>query len=165
MLRFIEVGHIQKPHGLKGEVRAAFYYSFTKKKLNSIFIGASNPLPCFIEHIQMAGKGNFLLKIQDCNDRTQAEEICGEKIHVRTDDFEKYFEPSEAAGLIGYKVFAEGRLLGTIEDVFRLPQQFLAQVFAGGKEILIPLNEETIVNADRRRKILTLQLPDGLLDV
>ena len=34
-----------------------------------------------------------------------------------------------------------------------------------GKEILIPIIDEFIVSVDRESKILTVQTPDGLLDL
>jgi len=165
-LSFIEVGYTQKPHGLKGEVKAVFYYSFLpEKELKNIFLGNVSPLPYFIEHLHLTGKKNFLLKVKDCNDRDHAEQISGKKIHVTSTDFEAYFEPDDASALIGYKVFTGGKILGHIEDVFQLPQQFLAQVFIEEKEVLIPLNEKTIVKVDPKKKTLVLRLPDGLLDI
>ncbi len=166
VIRLIQVGHAQKPHGLKGEVKAVFYHSLLpKKKLKTIFIGDENPLPSFVEQLRPLGKNLFILKTQDCNDRTQAEELSGNKIHVSKDEFEKYFETEDASGLIGYKAVADGKTLGIIEDVFKLPQQHLAQVMVDGKEVLIPLNEETVVKVDKKKKIVSLDLPEGLLDI
>jgi 16S rRNA processing protein RimM len=34
-----------------------------------------------------------------------------------------------------------------------------------GKEVLIPINDETILKVDRENKIMQVCLPDGLLDV
>ena len=91
------------------------------------------------------------------------------KIFIPEEQFEKYFVDEDTIpfnSLIGYHaVDADGKALGKIEDVFELPAHTLAQVFIDGKEALLPLNEETIVKIDRRKKTISLQLPEGLLDI
>ena len=51
-----------------------------------------------------------------------------------------------------------------MEDIFETPQQLLAQVTYQEKEILIPLNEDFIIKIDNKKKSISLQLPDGLID-
>ena len=128
-------------------------------------MGNDTPLPFFVVELRPIGKKLCILKTADCNDRTGAENLSGKKIHVVEDDFEKYFEPDVASLIIGWKAIADGIELGTIDDVFILPQQRLAQVIYEGKEVLIPLNDETIEKADQNKKTLFLKLPDGLLDI
>ncbi|MNT82127.1 16S rRNA-processing protein RimM [compost metagenome] len=55
--------------------------------------------------------------------------------------------------------------LGEILEVNEYPQQFVATVLYQETEILFPLNEDFIVEIDDEEKILTLDLPEGLLDV
>lgn len=163
--RLVVVGYIHKPHALKGEVKAVFNYPLSQKKLKTLYIGDDRPLPFAVEQLQPVGRNLYILKAGDCDDRSHAEEIAGMKIHVSENDFEKYFESDDASSLIGWKAVADGKTLGIIEDVFALPQQHLAQVMVDGREVLIPLNKETIIRADKKKKALFLNLPDGLLDI
>ena len=55
--------------------------------------------------------------------------------------------------------------MGLIEDVREYPQQFLASIQYQEKEVLIPLNEAFIVEIDKTKKLLILDLPDGLLEL
>jgi len=55
--------------------------------------------------------------------------------------------------------------LGEIIEVNEYPQQFIATVLYKGTEILFPLNEDFIIEIDDEEKILTLGLPEGLLDI
>lgn len=55
--------------------------------------------------------------------------------------------------------------LGEIIEVNEYPQQFVATVNYQNKEILFPLNEDFIVEIDDEENILTLDLPEGLLDI
>lgn len=156
---------MQKPHALRGEVKAVFNYQFSQKKIKTIYIGDDRPLPSAVENLQPIGLNRYILKTAACNDRTQAEQIAGMKIQVPEDDFDNYFEADFAADLIGWKAVADGKTLGIIGDVYAVPQQHLAQVIVNGKEVLIPLNKETIIKAERAKKTLFLKLPDGLLDI
>ncbi len=150
---------------MKGEVKAVFNYPFSKKKIKTLFIGDDHPLPFSVGHLQQIRQNHYILKTEDCNDCNQAAQIAGMKIHVPEDDFEKYFEADLVADLIGWKAVADGKTLGSIEDVYVLPQQHVAQVMVNGREVLIPLNDETIIKAEKAKKTLFLKLPDGLLDI
>ncbi|WP_335321669.1 ribosome maturation factor RimM [Pedobacter terrae] len=55
--------------------------------------------------------------------------------------------------------------LGEILEVNEYPQQFVATVIYKETEVLFPLNEDFILEIDDEEKILTLDLPEGLLDV
>ena len=50
-------------------------------------------------------------------------------------------------------------------EVNEYPQQFVATVMYKETEILFPLNEDFIVEFDEDEKTLTLDLPEGLLDI
>lgn len=156
---------MQKPHALKGEVKAVFQFQFTGKKIKTLYIGDESPLPYPVEHLQPIGNNLFILKTEDCNNRNQSEELTGKKIYVAEADFAQCFEADDASWLIGWRAVADGKMLGMIDDVFALPQQYLAQVMVDGKEVLIPLNDKTMVKTDKAKKTLFLKLPDGLLDI
>ena len=156
---------MQKPHALKGEVKAVFQYQFREEEqVKTLYFGESSPLPFAIEQIYPIGNHLFILKTADSNDRNSAEALAGNKIHIPEVEFEKYFEKDEIAELIGYEAVAEGKTLGNIEDIFNLPHQHLAQVTIEGKEVLIPLNERTIENIDKKKKKIFLNLPEGLIE-
>lgn len=171
--RFIQIGYTLKPHGLKGEVSAVFDYAqYPEKiaKLRKLFLGnGDNPLPYLVEKIYPSGKKNFYLTIQGIDTREKAAEISGCKIFLPVELFEKTFLEKDTispAMLIGFTARDEKKNnIGTIEDIFEMPQQMLAQVFVNGKEALLPLNDSTLVKIDKRKKTVTLNLPEGLLDI
>ena len=55
--------------------------------------------------------------------------------------------------------------LGQVADILSAANQKLAQVNYDDSELLIPLNDETIVKIDHDGKKLYTNLPDGLLDI
>jgi 16S rRNA processing protein RimM len=55
--------------------------------------------------------------------------------------------------------------LAFFEKIIDLPQQTIGQIKNGDKEILVPMIPEFIERIDREKKILFLNLPDGLVDL
>ena len=55
--------------------------------------------------------------------------------------------------------------IGVIEYINDQTSQHLFVVNKNGKEILIPINDDFILNLDRTNKIINLKLPDGLLKI
>ena len=43
--------------------------------------------------------------------------------------------------------------------------EMLAKVTIRGKEVLLPLNEQSLVKVDKKKQTVYLQLPEGLLDI
>ena len=55
--------------------------------------------------------------------------------------------------------------LGKIEEIIEYPQQEMAAISIKEKEVLIPLNEQLIINIDDGTKTISMDLPDGLLNL
>lgn len=45
------------------------------------------------------------------------------------------------------------------------PQQLMAVILVGSREILIPLNDHLITSIDKTQKIIRMEMPDGLLEL
>ena len=68
--------------------------------------------------------------------------------------------------IIGFQVIdTKYGEVGSIVSVNDRTAQALFEIINQGKEILIPIIDEFIVSIDRESKILTVQTPDGLLDL
>jgi 16S rRNA processing protein RimM len=55
--------------------------------------------------------------------------------------------------------------IGVIDDILELPHQSLFQIRHGEKEILIPIVDEIIQKVDRRKKLLLIEAPAGLIEI
>ena len=68
---------------------------------------------------------------------------------------------------IGYTIYDDENevVLGTITEMIEQPHQLLAKIFIDNKEVLIPLNEATLLEINRKKKEVVVDLPEGLLDV
>lgn len=67
--------------------------------------------------------------------------------------------------MIGYMMIDGTKELAVIQEVIEQPLQILCRLEIEGKEVLIPLHEETIRSVNHKKKQVVVELPDGLLEV
>ena len=164
-----KLGKINKAHGLKGDLKATFEAEFpiNFSKLESVFISINNKLiPFFIEKISIQGK-KAILSIEDINDLKAAEKFYDKELFLplsllpEKDD--KVFLYSD---LIGFTVSDKTLgMLGKITDVYALPGQDVLAMDYKNKEILIPASEELITKLEKSKKIVHIEIPEGLLEI
>ncbi len=164
-MELVKIGKILKTHGFKGHVRIAFdayYQTDFEQTIKALFI---DKLPYFIMVKDINSPGNAIVLLEEIDTKEKAQKICGKEIYVREEELEEIFDEERYDELIGY-ILIDKKLgkLGKMEDIFETPQQLLAQVTYQEKEILIPLNEDFIIKIDTKKKSISLQLPDGLID-
>jgi 16S rRNA processing protein RimM len=66
---------------------------------------------------------------------------------------------------MGYRVEEKGKSLGVIQEIIEQPHQLLVTILYQGQEAYIPLHEESLKGVDHVKKIVSVELPDGLLDL
>ena len=68
--------------------------------------------------------------------------------------------------IIGFTVNTESEEIGQITAVLEQGPQALFQVETTDKKIhLIPIHDDFILEVDRKRNLIQVQLPEGLLDL
>jgi 16S rRNA processing protein RimM len=164
-----KLGKINKAHGLKGDLKATFEAEFpiNFSKLESVFVNLNNKLiPFFIEKISVQGK-KAILTIEDVKSLKAAEPLYDKELYLpltllpeKDDSIFLYSD------LIGYTVSDKTLgMLGKITDVYSLPGQEVLAMDYKEKEILIPASEELITKLEKKKKIVHIEIPDGLLEI
>lgn len=176
----IPVGYIGQPKSLKGDVKAyfeAFLFDNLQEledKLAYLLVQTKEGcLPYFVEHIQPVSEndGQVIIKFEDINSREAALALQNKALYMEVgklpDDFLPEQDEFEWEFIIGFTLTnaATGQTLGTVEDVFALPEHELAQVFYQNREILIPLHDDLVEDIDEEQKTISIHLPEGLLEV
>ena len=78
-------------------------------------------------------------------------------------DFKKFAAKSAPASLLGYTIINNNEPLGEILELIEQPHQLLCRLEIKGKEVLIPLHEETLQKINHNKKEVLVELPDGLV--
>lgn len=168
---YILIGQTKKAHGAQGElkveIKGSFLEDFFEAKV--IFVKVQGkPVPYFIEGIRDAG--DLLLKLEDVDSPAQAKELSAKEIFLRASEVREALD--EEASEVSFAECAGYTLedvnhgsIGLIQEVLEYPQQELALLNYGGKDILIPLHPYLVVSLDKELKKLVLHLPEGLLEL
>jgi 16S rRNA processing protein RimM len=164
-----QLGMVLKPHGLKGELYISLDTDYPEdyQEMESVFMLQNGKLvPFFIEHIQLKNK-EALVKFEDVEDKETALSFRGNTLHLPLTELPEltgnqfYFHEIE-----GFQIEDKNNgMLGTVKEVFEAGHQDLIGMEFNGKEVLIPINDEVILNVDRGNKLLKVSLPEGLLEL
>ncbi|RWU05448.1 ribosome maturation factor RimM [Pedobacter chitinilyticus] len=163
------IGYITKTKGLKGELQLYFEFEdYQDLDLDVIFLELNGKMvPFFVASHKLYENSTGLFYFDDVDHVDKAQPLVKKKAYLplskkpEREDDEFYY--TDLKGFIAVdETLGE---LGEIIEVNEYPQQFVATVNYQNKEILFPLNEDFIVEIDDEENILTLDLPEGLLDI
>lgn len=175
MASYQSIGFTKKTYGVKGELKLNVEDKYLEdlSQAEVLFLNLSGrKIPHFVEYINF--ENPFFIKFEDYDSKEAAIELTGVEIFMRESDLlaeeEKVFEIPDN-GLfyekyIGYQIKDQtAGVLGAIEEIVAYPQQEMAALTINEKEVLIPLNEQLIVEVKEEEKMIEMDLPEGLLEL
>ncbi|MDR3118949.1 MAG: ribosome maturation factor RimM [Mediterranea sp.] len=160
------IGLFNKPHGIHGELSFTFTDDIFDRAdcdhlvclLDGIFI------PFFIEEYHIRSGSTALVKLEGIDTSERARMFTNIEVYFPV----KYAEakPGEQTWsfFVGFTMRdVHAGSLGEIIDVDDTTINVLFVVKFGKEELLVPAREEFIVEIDRMHKVITMDLPEGLL--
>lgn len=168
---YVPVGGVAKPHGIRGEICIKSYADSPSlfDRVPALYLqrGNGTPRPYAVrswrEH-----KEYVLLVLEGVTDRDMAEALRGQTVLVSQDDLP---EPDEGEfyifDLLDCRVVLEdGAEIGVLEGFYENAEQD-TWVIKGvdGKEILLPAVPEFVLDVDLDAEVITIDPPEGLLDI
>jgi len=169
MTEYFKVGKLVATFGLKGEL--VLKHNLGKKTslkgLAAVFIEERKEsfIPWFVESTKIKTDEEIYLKLEGLNSREQAFKLTQKEVWLPEADFKKFSSKSSPINLLGFEIIEEEKPLGKILEVIEQPHQLLCRIEINGKEVLIPLHEETIIKLDKRKQQVIVELPPGLLEI
>ena len=164
-----KIGLISKPHGLKGEVTILLDSQLTSDfdSLDTVFIlQAGNLVPYFISSASVKGTKAYV-KFEEIDTVEAAGKIAKCELYLP-----KTTRPKAGRGefyndeIIGFTVDdAEAGVLGSVTEVIQNNLQRLLCVRHQEKEILIPVEGPFIKSVNKSRKKISVELPEGFLEL
>ncbi|MET0393961.1 MAG: ribosome maturation factor RimM [Chitinophagaceae bacterium] len=166
---YFKIGKLVAVHGLKGELllKHTLGKKTSLKGLSALFVEErkNSFLPWFIGSAKIKDADEIYLQLEGIETREAAARLAQKEVWLPEADFKKFTTKTAPAGLLGYTVVNEGETLGEILEVIEQPHQLLCRLEIKGKEVLIPLHEQTLQKADHKKRQVIVQLPEGLLDI
>jgi 16S rRNA processing protein RimM len=172
-MEFIKIGKVRCAHGIKGELKISVEEKFIDSLWESeaIFLEMrGNKTPYFVEELREGAA--IMIKLENVDTRTASEQVGQPDIYLRREDIDLTdAEIDEDASLeyehlLGYTLHeTDLGEVGIIKLIEAYPQQEMATVSLGDKTVLIPLLPVWIVEINPEQKTVTMNLPDGILDL
>jgi len=118
------------------------------------------PVPYFFHSFQRRGNTRAVVRITGVNSLEDEEELVGRSIYADWDyeSDDESFEGWTLANELGVSV-------GEIDSYEDIPGNLCINVNTPRGLVLVPLHEELIISADPDSRVLTMRLPDGILDL
>ena len=162
-----EIGYISKTHGLKGHVilRLNELVRIDEEAIKSIFLELNgSQVPYFIEECRPNNAG-YILKLETIGAVETSKKLIGKKAFALTDFI---LEEEESLNeFISYTVI-DSKLgnIGIIADVDEKTDNVIIKVVhPSGKEIILPFNDDFIIEIDDDLKTIHFDAPEGLIDM
>jgi 16S rRNA processing protein RimM len=168
-LNYVSIGKIVAVHGLKGEVvlQHALGKKTSLKGVKAIFTQDKSDswFPWFIKEAKAKSSKEIYLTIEDITTPEAARKLLQKTVWLDEKDVAQHAAPASALSLVGFTVVNEKTKLGEIVEVIEQPHQLLCTIIINEKEVLIPLHEESLLKVDQVKKLVYVDLPDGLLEL
>ncbi|MEY3620901.1 MAG: ribosome maturation factor RimM, partial [Sediminibacterium sp.] len=165
----IHIGKIVAPHGIAGQViiEHALGKSISFKGVEVLFVEQTKNsfIPYFIQSASAKTDTLTHVHFEGMKNREATAIVVSKKVWVPQEAFQKLVEKNAPLALLGFMVQEAGKNLGLIKEVIEQPHQLLVTIDYNGQEAYIPLHEETLKGVNHAKKLVTVELPEGLLDL
>lgn len=163
------IGQILKPHGIHGEMSFSFTTDvFDTEDVPFVILEKEGLfIPFYIDEYRFKGSTTGLLKLDGVKSDEQAREFMGLTIYLPKSYLEKVEDDEiELDYFVGFTLVEEEKgVLGIISEVDQTTENVLFVIPLADDELLIPAGQDYIKEIDHDKKIIYMQLPDGLLDL
>ncbi len=163
------LGKITKKHGFKGNVIIHLDTDEPElyNTLESVFIENNGKLiPFFLESAQPYQGDKLLVKFEDF-EAHEVDKLINRSLYLPLNTLPKLEGTSfYYHEVIGFTIFDQTNTeIGTIKAINDSAAQAFFEVDANGKQILIPMIDQWILEVDRPNKAMLIEIPDGLLEI
>lgn len=170
MTNYFSIGKISAVFGLEGELvlKHSLGKKTTLKGVEVLFLEERKDsfIPYFLESAKAKDHEQVYVKLEGISTPEAARKLLQRGIYLAEADFKQQTASAAPISLLGYNVQDEHEgELGLIEEIIEMPMQVLARITLDGKEVLLPINEQTLQKVDKKKQTVHLSLPEGLLDI
>ena len=162
------IGFFNKPHGTRGEMLFTLTeeaYDFDEQEVNFIFCKLDGLLvPFFIETYRYRTDSTLLLKLEGVDSEIQARKFTNTEVFTENLPLPK--DNEELTWSFFRHCTTEDVHAGPLGKISRVDTSTMNTLFVIDNEkgeLLVPAQEEFIVDIDREKRHVIFQLPQGLL--
>ncbi len=165
-----KIGRIGKPHGIQGEVHFLFDDDvFDRVESDYLILDIDGILvPFFMEEYRFRGESSALVKFCDIDTQDKARELTNCDVYFPYSLTDEDSENIKWTQIIGFNLVdtRTQQNIGSVIGIDDNTMNILFEVETPDKKIiLVPANEELIEEVNTDNKYISIQVPEGLLDL
>ncbi|MGL5894637.1 MAG: ribosome maturation factor RimM [Bacteroidales bacterium] len=166
----IKIGQFNKPHGIHGELSFTFTTDLFDRGDCRYFVCEMDGIyvPFFIEQYRFRSENGALVKLDRIDSDHEARQFTNKEVFFPIANISKDEpEGDDDNYFVGFLVKTkQGEEIGRIVEVDDTTVNVLFVVEnAKGDELLVPAADDFVVSIDSDNLILTMDLPEGMLDL
>ncbi len=163
-------GRLTKTHGYQGKIvlKANLSGKVEIENMESVFLKIDGILvPFFVEEISESNSPFYILKFENVDSDGFASKLAGKDVYIPDIYFLQETTPQlKLKDFVGYLLKNQhNHSVGNIVDVLEIPGNSLFVVDFKGREILIPVQFELIIDIIKGKKIIKMRIPEGITEV
>ena len=165
-----KIGFVRKTHGVHGEVTLEFeqQFEFSVEAARRFFIELEGLLvPFYVSENGLRFKsGKTALVFFDwVETENYARRLVGQDVYLFQNEIIEDDEEEETFLYLNYMLKDKSLgNFGIISEAEDYSGNVVLSVLHKGKQILVPFNEDFLISVDEKQKIITLDLPEGLIE-
>lgn len=165
-----KIGRIGKPHGIQGEMHFLFDDDvFDRVESDYLILDIDGILvPFFMEEYRFRGESSALVKFCDIDTQDKARELTNCDVYFPYSLTDEDPENIRWTQIIGFNLVdtRTQQNIGSVIGIDDNTMNILFEVETPDKKIiLVPANEELIEEVNTDNKYISIQVPEGLLDL
>lgn len=169
MNQYFKIGKLAATFGVDGQL--VLEHNLGKKTslkgLETIFVEEKKDsfLPYFITSTKIKNEKEIYISFEGIRSKENARTLIKKEVWMSGEDFTKFAANAAPISFLGFMIINDKKELGEVVEVIEQPHQVLCSIIVGGKDVLIPIHENSLEKVDKKNKKIFVNLPDGLLDI
>lgn len=167
---FITIGRVQRIHGFKGKLEISYTDDvFLRANTSWLFFRMDGlPVPFDVVECAVRGNGRALIQLENVDGSEAAQKFLDSEIlFLKSEIVEREEDPDSWNFLLGFSVEdIHAGVVGKVTDVDDQSANVILFVTQeDGKEVLIPMHPDFVKHCDEKERLISMELPDGLLSL
>jgi len=165
-----KVGFFKKTHGVNGELVLEYepQFEYSIENADRFFVELEGLLvPFFIveDGFRFKTENSAILTFDGVESEKYAKRMVGSSVFLFKDEIIVMTDELSDSELVDYLLVDEklGEI-GIIDQIDNYSGNIVFTVNFKGKELLVPFNEDFLLEIDKQNKVIKLRLPEGLFD-
>lgn len=167
MEQYLELGKVNNTHGLRGEVKFAYWCDDVDylRQLKTVYLDKDGKEALTLVSARPQ-KNIAILKLAEITTVEQAEQLKGRTLYCNRDDAVIEEDAFYLADIIGCRVVDDdtGEEYGTVKEVMNYGSCDIYEMTYRDKRILLPATPDIIVAVDTQAQVIRIHPMKGLFD-